>query len=91
MKIKYWIGILTLVVISCANQEQSIIFEERVIEDENFIYSEIETIEIVYSSDDLEITGYIHCPKTTGKFPLVIYNRGGNRNLGAHSLNSFDF
>ena len=39
---------------------------------------------IKYMSDGLEIQGYIHKPKKPGKFPVIIYNRGGNRDLGTH-------
>ena len=68
-----------------------LILEETVIENSNFVFSDVQTSEIVYNSDNLEITGYIHRPKALGKFPVVICNRGGNRNLGTHTLNSFDF
>jgi len=37
---------------------------------------------IQYLSDGLLIQGYLAIPKQSGKFPVIIYNRGGNRNFG---------
>lgn len=45
----------------------------------------IEVYDLKYISDDLIIQGYIHKPKKSGKFPVIIYNRGGNRDLGCHN------
>lgn len=38
---------------------------------------------ILYRSEGLAITGFMVAPKTDGKFPVVLYNRGGNREFGA--------
>jgi len=38
---------------------------------------------LVYWSDGLRITGYYAEPRGFGKFPAVIFNRSGNRNVGA--------
>lgn len=38
---------------------------------------------IAYMSDGLRVTGLMASPKKEGKYPCVIYNRGGNRNFGA--------
>jgi len=38
---------------------------------------------ITYLSDDLKIKGFMVKPKRIGKFPCVIYNRGGNREFGS--------
>jgi dipeptidyl aminopeptidase/acylaminoacyl peptidase len=38
---------------------------------------------LVYWSDGLRVTGYFAEPKGFDKHPAVIYNRGGNRNVGA--------
>lgn len=38
---------------------------------------------IIYLSDGLKVTGYLSVPKKTGKYPCMIYNRGGNREFGA--------
>lgn len=37
---------------------------------------------IVYDSDGIEVEGHIAFPKQRGKYPLIIWNRGGNRNDG---------
>ncbi len=37
---------------------------------------------ITYQSDNLPVQGIIIEPKKGGKYPVVIYNRGGNRNFG---------
>lgn len=38
--------------------------------------------EIFYLSDGLRVKGYLAQPKYEGKFPCVIYNRGGNKEFG---------
>lgn len=48
----------------------------------------IDTYEIKYLSDGLMITGYISKPKDGQSYPALVYNRGGNRNFGAHSERS---
>jgi len=42
----------------------------------------IEVYKITYLSDGLKIRGYMVKPKKTGKYPCIIYNRGGNRDFG---------
>jgi dipeptidyl aminopeptidase/acylaminoacyl peptidase len=41
---------------------------------------------IIYSSDGLKVTGYLAYPPIHDSLPVIIYNRGGNREFGA--LNS---
>jgi dipeptidyl aminopeptidase/acylaminoacyl peptidase len=43
----------------------------------------IEVYAISYLSDGLKINGLLAKPKATGQYPCIIYNRGGNRELGA--------
>ncbi len=38
--------------------------------------------EITYLSDGLKIKGYLIAPKAKGKYPCIIWNRGGNREYG---------
>jgi len=48
-------------------------------------YGYIDSIEmnwITYLSDGLKVTGLMVKPKKPGKYPCIIYNRGGNRNFG---------
>lgn len=53
---------------------------------ENLRYSEI-----VYQSDSLNIEGLLIAPKAKGNYPVIIFNRGGNRDYGALSLNMLFF
>lgn len=41
---------------------------------------------IKYKSDDLVVDGILLEPKKDGKFPVVIFNRGGNRDFGRLTL-----
>ncbi|MBD0823021.1 alpha/beta hydrolase family protein [Aestuariibaculum marinum] len=43
----------------------------------------IEIYRITYLSDGLKINGLMVKPKKNGKYPCVIYNRGGNREFGS--------
>jgi len=48
-------------------------------------YSWLKTVraeKITYLSDGLKVTGYLLHPRTSGKYPAIIYNRGGNREFG---------
>ncbi len=38
---------------------------------------------ITYLSDGLKVNGYLAVPKKAGKFPVVIFNRGGSSKFGA--------
>ena len=40
---------------------------------------------ITYTSDDNLVNGIIAEPKTEGKFPVIIFNRGGNKQVGKKS------
>lgn len=51
---------------------------------EQFKYIDsIEIYAITYLSDGLKINGFLVKPKKKGKYPCVIYNRGGNREFGS--------
>lgn len=61
------------------------------IEKEEFIkpfsaLSEVDIEEITYWSDSLKIEAFAAIPKKEGKYPVIIYNRGGNRDFGALQL-----
>lgn len=45
--------------------------------------SEVDVEEITYWSDSLKIEAFAAIPKKEGKYPVIIYNRGGNRDFGA--------
>ena len=38
---------------------------------------------MVYNSDGLMVTGFVVQPKEKGNYPCIIYNRGGNRDMGS--------
>lgn len=42
----------------------------------------IDIKKITYESDGLKVKGYIAIPKKKGKYPCIIYNRGGNKEFG---------
>jgi dipeptidyl aminopeptidase/acylaminoacyl peptidase len=47
----------------------------------------VECFKLKYLSDGLQVVGYLIKPKTIkGKLPVVIYNRGGNREFGRMTL-----
>lgn len=51
---------------------------------ENFKYLDsINIYSITYLSDGLKVNGFLVEPKKNGKYPCVIFNRGGNRNFGS--------
>jgi len=41
---------------------------------------------ISYLSDSLKVNGFLISPKKEGKYPGIIYNRGGNREFGAYNF-----
>ncbi len=43
----------------------------------------VKVFDITYLSDGLKVKGFLIIPNKKGKFPCVIYNRGGNRSFGA--------
>ena len=46
----------------------------------------IDIYEITYLSDGLNIQSFAAIPKKEGKYPVIIFNRGGNRDFGALQL-----
>lgn len=42
----------------------------------------VDVFSITHLSDSLKITGFMVAPKVKGKYPCIIYNRGGNRDYG---------
>ncbi len=44
---------------------------------------DINVFGITYMSDGLKVNGLMVTPKKDGRYPCVIYNRGGNRNFGS--------
>lgn len=50
--------------------------------DLNNIISSVNFYKIVYLSDGLKVKGLLSVPKKEGKYPCLIFNRGGNREFG---------
>ncbi len=50
---------------------------------ELFTYlDEVDIFSMAHLSDELFITGYVVQPKRSGTYPCIVYNRGGNGDLG---------
>lgn len=47
--------------------------------------------EFIYQSDSNDIKGLMIAPKTQGQYPLIIYNRGGNRDFNELTLKMLFF
>lgn len=52
-------------------------------------YQSVDIYRVTYLSDGLLIKGYIDVPKKTGKYPCIIYNRGGNRDFGKLDISDY--
>lgn len=54
---------------------------------ENFQFNNnVEVNKFTYWSDGLKINGFLVQPKKSGKYPCIIFNRGGNRDMGAAGM-----
>lgn len=56
---------------------------QRSLPDANAIVAAVDFYKIVYLSDGLKVQGFVAVPKKAGRYPCVVYNRGGNQNFGA--------
>ena len=57
--------------------------EEKLVLKKEYKYIDsIDIKAISYLSDGLKINGFVVKPKREGKYPCIIYNRGGNRTFG---------
>ena len=63
------------------------IFEKEQIQFETGYSDEVESYRIKYSSDGLKVVGFLVKPKKEGaRWPVLIFNRGGNREFGKITL-----
>ena len=53
--------------------------------------NKIRTEKVTYISDGLKVTAYLVYPVLEGKYPCIIYNRGGNREFGSISKSKLAF
>lgn len=44
---------------------------------------EVEVFSIAHQSDGLSVTGFLVAPKADGHYPVIVFNRGGNRENGS--------
>ena len=58
------------------------ITENNVLKSDFKYLDEIDFFAITYKSDSLLVNGIIAEPKREGKFPVIIFNRGGNKEIG---------
>ncbi|MFK8055201.1 MAG: alpha/beta hydrolase family protein [Saprospiraceae bacterium] len=49
-------------------------------------FANVDMYEVTYLSDGLKIQSFAAVPKAAGEHPVIIYNRGGNRDFGALQL-----
>ena len=47
------------------------------------VFTSTKLFKITYESNGLKINGYLSTPIESGSYPVIIYNRGGNRDFGA--------
>ena len=52
-------------------------------------YDSVNIYRITYLSDGLKVKGYMDVPKKPGKYPCIIYNRGGNRDFGKLNIGEY--
>ncbi len=97
MKIKvFFLGVIFLIPCLVQAQDGKIISKELFVLQDS-IFHRIEMIDsawasqlknnisfyrLTYLSDGLKVTAYVAEPKAKGKYPCIIANRGGNRDLG---------
>lgn len=71
---------------TCQAQTAQIISQVKVDTEAETSLADIDIFEITYWSDGLKIEAFAAMPKKEGKYPAIIFNRGGNRDFGALSL-----
>lgn len=93
---------LILSIYPCAAQESLIVQKTKIdwtdypnlfeddsktkLKEEISFFANIDFYEVTYLSDGLKIQSFAAIPKKDGKYPVIIFNRGGNRDFGALSL-----
>ena len=94
--------LVTLLNFSCTAQETLIVekqkinwedyeglyenYEEKKFSEKFHFLENVNMYEITYLSDGFKIQSFAAIPKKEGKHPVIIYNRGGNRDFGALQL-----
>jgi len=63
-----------------------IVFKDGVLQKKYSFLFDVIIEKVTYQSDGLKVKGYLAQPKNDGKYPCIVYNRGGNKEFG--KLNS---
>ena len=68
------------------------ILEQKAVKIKSKWSDEVECYKIKYLSDGLKVVGFVLKPKGEGsKFPVIIYNRGGNREFGKITMKTLPY
>lgn len=51
--------------------------------EEHAYLEDVEIFSLLHQSDSMRVTGFMVAPKADGKYPVIIFNRGGNRENGS--------
>ena len=62
--------------------DTSLLKIEKRIPQARAILANVDLFRITYLSDGLKVKGYMSMPKKSGKYPCILFNRGGNREFG---------
>jgi dipeptidyl aminopeptidase/acylaminoacyl peptidase len=62
---------------------------EKTVKDIRSVIASVNFYQITYVSDGLKVKGYLAIPKKAGKYPCVIFNRGGNQEFSAITNDGF--
>jgi dipeptidyl aminopeptidase/acylaminoacyl peptidase len=75
------------------NNSNGKIIQQKQIEIESEYSDKVDCYKIQYKSDDLDVVGFVLIPQMVGsKFPVIIFNRGGNRNFDIISnMNALEY
>ncbi|WP_276505080.1 alpha/beta hydrolase family protein [Terrimonas pollutisoli] len=100
---KYFLSLLIILAYSSAKSQNGKIIEqvsftlpdstvrniEMIVPDIKSTLAGVNFYHITYFSDQFKVKGYLAVPKKEGKYPCVIYNRGGNKEFGKITDESF--
>lgn len=64
----------------------NIVYKDGILKKQYSFLHDVIIEKITYQSDGLKVKGYLAQPKNNGKYPCIVYNRGGNKEFG--KLNS---
>jgi len=75
--------IMFLFIVTGCGEKELLFTKDEIVKGKGDQSEKVETHRIKYMSGDLEIGGFFVVPRNRNKkYPVIIYNRGGNRNFG---------